>query len=248
MAKVKCVFVHGWAMNSAIWEPFIHRLPDNIEPYCIDLPGHGQFKDQAFESLDDLTVHLDQQSAELDESAIWVGWSLGVLPVLQLAAKRPDKVAKVFALASNPCFVVAENWSSGVDVSVFDQFADNLRDNIEKTLQRFLSLQVQGAGDMRNVLRHLRQTIASRGLPATTALNAGLEVLKQSDCRSLLNQIKQPQAWVLGERDTLIPSQLEDYLSGQLGLESHIISGAAHLPFLSHADEVQQLLTKFIDA
>ncbi len=241
---MQCVFVHGWGMNSAIWQPFIDKLPKHIETLCIDLPGHGEFNQHRFSVLQDLTDHLIEQTKSLSGSAIWIGWSLGMLPVLQLARQQPEKVSRLIAFSSNPRFVADDSWLHGVEEAVFDLFAENLQANTEKTLQRFLSLQVQGMKDSRELLRQLRQTILQRGLPSAAALTAGLEILKQTDLRELVNQLDQSIDWWLGDKDTLVPASLDDYLSCLSQVKSHIIAGAAHLPFISHTD---QLLPGFLD-
>jgi len=242
--KLRCVFVHGWGMNSAIWQPFFDRLPEYIEPVCIDLPGHGECNQLSFYTLQDLTNHLIEQTKTLAEPVIWVGWSLGMLPVLQLAQQHPEKVSRLIAFSSNPCFVAGESWPHGVEEAVFDLFAENLQADTEKTLQRFLSLQVQGMKDSRELLRQLRKMISERGLPSAEALTAGLDVLKQTDLRELVSQLDKPVDWWLGDKDALVPASLNDYLSCLSAVKSHIIAGAAHLPFISHAD---QLLLGFLD-
>jgi len=235
-------------MNSAVWDSFINQLPDFIEPLCIDLPGHGQFNQLGFESLQDLVDHLLLHADKrLTGPAIWVGWSLGALPVLALARQQPEKVRALCLLASNPCFVVRADWQAAVEESVFDLFADNLQQNIEKTLQRFLSLQVRGMAESRDVLRLLRAAIVGQGLPSSAALASGLAVLKSTDLRATLGALAVPQYWLLGEHDSLVPAALNDYLGVQAGVKSHIIDGAAHLPFVSHPEDVMQQLLSIID-
>ena len=243
------MFVHGWGMNSAIWSSFIEQLPDYIEPICIDLPGHGEFNEKVLSGLSDLVEHLDRQSdLLLTAPAIWIGWSMGALPVLKLASQRPEKVSKLCLIATNPCFVKRDDWKTAVDESVFDLFADNLKSNIEKTLQRFLSLQVQGMEAARDVLRVLRQNIIDKGLPSSEALEAGLQILKTTDLRQDVRELKVPQLWLLGERDSLVPVCLKENLSIQSGMNSHIICGSAHLPFISHAEETMQKLLAYIES
>ncbi|MCK4708268.1 MAG: alpha/beta fold hydrolase, partial [Gammaproteobacteria bacterium] len=183
----------------------------------------------------------------LNGPAVWIGWSLGALPVVELARQFPHLVSKVVLIASNPCFVTRDDWEFAVEESVFDLFAENLQQNIEKTLQRFLSLQVQGLEQSREVLRLLRSAIKKQGLPAPAALDAGLNILKTTDLRDQLAQLTMPQYWLLGDRDTLVPASLNDYLSVQPGIKSHIISGSAHLPFISHTEEVMQQFLAYID-
>lgn len=246
-ASVQCIFVHGWGMNSAVWNSFIEQLPEYIEPICIDLPGHGEFNQEGFDNLQDLVDHLFEQSKSLlNEPAIWVGWSLGALPILALSRQSPELVSKVVVMTSNPCFVKREGWEAAVDESVFDLFAENLQQDIEKTLQRFLSLQVRGMEQSREVLRILREAISKKGLPSSNALTAGLGVLKSVDLRELVNRLDTPQCWLLGENDSLVPAELNQYLSVQTGVKSHIITGSAHLPFISHTEEVMQLFLAFV--
>lgn len=242
------MFVHGWGMNSAVWDSFIEQLPDTIEPVCIDLPGHGKFNQSGFNNLQDLVDHLLEQAKQLlNGPALWVGWSLGALPILELCRQSPELVSKVIVVASNPCFVIRDDWHSAVEESVFDLFADNLQQNVEKTLQRFLSLQVRGMEQSRDVLRILRAAIVGQGLPSSEALNAGLQVLKSTDLRGLVKQLEVPQLWLLGEGDSLVPAALAQYLNVQAGVKSHIIGGSAHLPFVSHTEEVMQQFLAFID-
>lgn len=234
-------------MNSAVWDSFIHQLPEYIEPICIDLPGHGEFNSANFNHLQDLHDHLLEQSKSvLTGPAIWVGWSLGALPILELCQQSPELVSKVVIMASNPCFVIRDGWQAAVEESVFDLFADNLQQDIEKTLQRFLSLQVRGMDQSRDVLRLLRAAIVGQGLPSPDALSAGLQVLKATDLRERVQQLLVPQLWLLGENDSLVPVELHNYLNVQSGVKSHIIGGSAHLPFVSHTEEVMQQFLDFI--
>ena len=166
--------------------------------------------------------------------------------MLELAKQNPELVDKMLLLAANPCFVVRDDWQNAVEESVFDLFAENLQNNIEKTLQRFLSLQVQGMAESRDVLRTLRAAIIKQGLPSAKALEAGLQILKESDLRPRLSLLSQPQHWILGERDSLVPVGLNEFLSIQDDVKSHIIRGSAHLPFVSHTEEVMQQLLDLI--
>ena len=35
------VLVHGWGMNSAVWEPIVPGLSERFRLTIIELPGHG---------------------------------------------------------------------------------------------------------------------------------------------------------------------------------------------------------------
>ena len=35
------VFIHGWGLNSAVWQPCLDDLKNNFEVITVDLPGYG---------------------------------------------------------------------------------------------------------------------------------------------------------------------------------------------------------------
>jgi pimeloyl-[acyl-carrier protein] methyl ester esterase len=55
-----------------------------------------------------------------------------------------QRVAAAMLVATNPCFVSRDGWDCAVDQSVFKQFATDLEKNQQKTIRRFLALQVKG--------------------------------------------------------------------------------------------------------
>jgi pimeloyl-[acyl-carrier protein] methyl ester esterase len=238
--KLRCVFVHGWGMNQAVWQPVIDTLPDWIEPLCIDLPGHGRAAASSFGSLDELvSALLDQVSAP----AMWVGWSLGGLAVSRLALRYPQKVQAMMLVSSSPCFVSRPDWPCGMPASVFDGFADELERDYAVTIKRFLGLQVKDSPSGRKILRTLRQKILQLPAANMDALRAGLLLLKATDLRDQLGQLSMPVAWLLGGRDGLIRPTLTQQLDRLMPqARVTVIEQAAHAPFLSHGDEFNQQL------
>jgi len=232
--KIKCVFVHGWGMNQAIWQPVIAQLPEWIEPICIDLPGHGMNNQSNFETLDDLV----QACVDVvDEPAYWVGWSLGGMAVMKMAVDYPEKVKAMMLVASSPCFIYKEDCLYGMKSEVFDDFADNLVNDFAATIQRFLSLQVQGSESGRQILRQLRKKVMAMPAANVQALQAGLNLLKTIDLRKQLVDLSMPVSWVLGDKDALVKPSLAQALEQlELQVDISIINKAAHAPFLSHLD------------
>ena len=238
---VTCVFVHGWAMNSAVWDECIAALPDWINVVTVDLPGHGSMSDVAVASLDDFVQAL---TPLVHRPVLWVGWSLGGLAVLRLAELFPHRVAAALLVACNPCFVAREAWQHGVEAEVFNQFSQNLNRHQEKTIQRFLSLQVKNMPESRAVVKQLQRSLLSRGGASTQALNAGLQVLLGTDLRLSLKSISSPLHWLFGEQDGLVPSSAAKALQEDYGQRDVVINAkASHAPFISHQDDfIKQLL------
>jgi pimeloyl-[acyl-carrier protein] methyl ester esterase len=176
---------------------------------------------------------------------LWVGWSLGGLAVLRLAELYPQRVAAALLVATNPCFVTQKDWPSAVDESVFKQFASDLDKNQKKTIRRFLALQVKGLSDAMAVVRQLQHSIESRGQASRQALDAGLDILLNTDLRQSLKNIDSPLHWLLGAKDVLVPRTLAGVPQKDLAQKNvTLLPQASHAPFVSEqALFIVQLVT-----
>ncbi len=239
--KIDIVFLHGWAMNSAVWQPCLQRLPNSVQPRCIDLPGYGEHADVAADTLDGYAEHVARL---ISRPAVVVGWSLGGLVSLQLARRYPEKVSVLFQVATSPKFVQDGGWQAGIERSVFEQFAVSLEKDIEKTIRRFLALQVRATDTSMQTVRELQASIDERGLPAIETLRAGLAILAETDLRAAVQQLSCPVTWLLGQKDMLVPVGLADVLRAMpVEAAVEIVPSAGHAPFISDPDDfVRRLL------
>ena len=251
-SRVSCVFVHGWGMNHTVWQPLLDKLPDWIDVELMDLPGHGRRYKESFSELQNLTDDVAkycQKVKKNNQPLVLVGWSLGGLPCVEVAIEKPPSVDALMLVSSNPCFVIQDDWSYGVNAQVFEQFAESLKSDFSGTIRRFLSLQVKGSDSGRVILRNLREKILQQAQPNETSLDAGLDVLKHVDLRNQLVNISQPVCWALGEQDGLVNAKLKNALQQIMRqADVKIYSKAGHAPFLSHADEFVLQLVGFINS
>ena len=232
--KIELLLIHGWAMNSAVWQPCLQRLPDGISPRCIDLPGYGENIEVKASGLDDYVEYVAQQ---ISRPAALVGWSLGGLVSLRLAQRYPEKVSSLIQVASSPKFVQAIDWQTAIEPGVFEQFAASLQKDVLKTIRRFLALQVRSTDTSATTVRALQRTIDQRGLPTTDALLTGLKILSETDLRQELGSLARPVTWILGEKDMLVPVGLAGALDSLLPApDIRIVQGAGHAPFISHPE------------
>lgn len=244
--KITCVFVHGWAMNAAVWDNCAKLLPDWIDAVFIDLPGHGGMHDMTASSLDEIVTVV---AAVASKPVVWVGWSLGGLVCQRLAVLHPEKVRALFLVASTPKFVRSSGWETAMDAETFDQFAELFRRDISKTIKRFIALQLMGTEDAKQVMQELDKAMSNKGLPEESALALGLDILRETDLRSSLLQIDQPVAWLLGAGDMLVPRTLAGSLSAlKAEMPIHIQQGAGHAPFISHPEVFTEKLCDFLNS
>lgn len=232
--RLPLVLVHGWGMSNSVWDPLTPRLERHFELVPIQLPGHGNDRSASRDVDHWVRFCLDQAP----EKAWWLGWSLGGQLALKAALENPERFEGVIMMASTPRFVRGEGWSHAVDQSVFDAFGVALLENTRATLLRFLALQARGGLDAAKVLKTLRREFEAQALPSASALEAGLHLLKTIDLRTRLSELKVPVAWVLGQRDTLVPEDMARDLQQLLpSANLRIIDAAGHAPFISHGDE-----------
>ena len=238
------LLIHGWGMHGGMWGSVAEKLAQYFPVLAVDLPGHGQSAAMAHYDLD--TV-VDSLSTQFREPLNVCGWSLGGQVALRWAMRHPQQVQRLVLVASTPCFVRLDDWRYALSAEILEEFAVNLQQNYALTLKRFLSLQMRGSEQEREILAILRDALFSRGKPDLTTLQAGLEILRTSDLRAALPEVQQTTLVLAGERDTLIPLQATQYLAQQMpNAELVKIKGAAHAPFLSHPEEFVSHVVKFL--
>lgn len=236
-------------MNHTIWQPVIEKLPEWIEVRAQDLPGHGLRHKESFSDLQNLTDDVLLQckaSKKAGQPLMLVGWSLGALACIQSNIENSESSDGLMLVSSNPCFVCRDDWSSGIEAEVFDQFAASLKLDFSGTIRRFLSLQVKGSDSGRALLRDLREKILQQAQPNDKSLDAGLAILKQIDLRAQLEQLTGPVCWALGEQDGLVKVELANVLKSLMSqAEVQVYSKSGHAPFLSNTEEFVQQLVAF---
>jgi pimeloyl-[acyl-carrier protein] methyl ester esterase len=224
----------------------VASLAESYRLHLIDMPGHGHSSyDSGYIELDQW---LDAVMQVVPESAIWVGWSLGSMLSQRAALKYPDRVEGLVCMAGTPRFSQNGDWPHAMAQKTLLGFADDLKQDHSKTLNRFLLLQAHGDSEVRKLLRPLRQGLASRPEPDDRALKVGLDLLLNIDLRSELPGIKSPTMWLFGRRDRLVPVAVADEIQSLLPrAQIEIFQHAAHLPMLSDQARCLELMQGFID-
>lgn len=238
------VLLHGWGVHGGVWSDVAQKLAEDFQVHSVDLPGYGASAALPETSLDNLVQAL---SARFGEPFAVCGWSLGGQVALRWAAREPEKVRKLILLASTPCFAEREDWKFGMEKSALEKFAAELEQNHAATLRRFISLQLRGSENERELLMLLRERLFSRGEPDMGALRGGLDILRDADQRAELQCIRQPTLVVAGERDKLTVPQASHYMAQIIpGARMVEVKGAAHAPFLSHPEIFVAAINEFL--
>ncbi|MCF7501928.1 pimeloyl-ACP methyl ester esterase BioH [Pseudoalteromonas sp. L1] len=231
------VLLHGWGMNQGVWQVILPELEFSYEGTirCLDLPGFGEA--QSLPNTYNLHEAAKMLSEQLHNDSILVGWSLGGLFSLYIAAHWPEKVSKVILVASSPFFAQADNWA-GIKPEVLDAFKEQLVTHTDKTIERFLAIQAMGSESARDDIKALKRLLKQYPAPQERALSAGLDILQQEDLRQLFSKITFPIRGIFGRLDALVPYRaIKGMQALQPNFEYEVIDKASHAPFISHKTE-----------
>lgn len=243
------VLVHGWAMHTGIWRDFAKQLAQNYRVTCIDLPGHGQSESLQPFNLEQISELLANNVDT--EPVYWLGWSLGATVVLDFARRFPERCSALILMTGNPHFTqlsTGEVQWPGMKIELLDSFAGSLQENCQATLLRFLSLQVNGLQDYKKLMKELKTAVAEYSAPDKVTLQGGLEILKSADLRAVMGELTMPMLSILGAKDALVPVVVGEYLQTlSPNMTVKVIDKAGHAPFLSHPNEVTELMSDFIE-
>lgn len=242
----KLVLIHGWALNSGVWQSFIECLTGmdaDLDIECIDLPGYGDALDvNGAGSLESMATYC---LSKVSEPAIWVGWSLGGLVAMQAALLAPSLVKGMQLISSSPKFVESDDWPEGVSLASFKQFSEQLANDYERTLTMFLLMQAGGSAGARDLAREAHAAICQRPNPNAKTLMAGIDCLAGADLRDQLSLLSMPIQVVSGLRDRIAKPASAASLANILSAEL-IELNTGHAPFMTEPNAVAASLLQLI--
>lgn len=241
--KHHLVLLHGFAANKTIWKPCIEKLSADYTLEAIDLPGYGEHEPIKAEQLQDLVQFVLSRTKT---PVIWVGWSLGGLVARMLAHQAPQYTQGIITIASNPQFVISDDWSCGIKMGPFIVLEQLFMRDPKKALLRFFTLQGQGAKkDVRERLLILKKQAES---VSNQVFLRDLQILAHTDLRQITRKFSCPQLNILGAQDRIVPQTLIQclkYLSPQA--QNVTIPEAGHVLLLSHVNECVTYMKQFIN-
>jgi pimeloyl-[acyl-carrier protein] methyl ester esterase len=239
---IPLVFIHGWGLNSAVWQPSVGVLKDKFEVITVDLPGFGSNVDHSLSpyTLAEVATLVMEAVAK---PAVYIGWSLGGLVACEIALKHPTQVKALVTVASSPCFVEQDSWL-GIKPDVLGLFHQQLSQDTAKTINNFLKIQAMGSPHLRHDIKLLRELVMQFPIPTQVTLNESLQLLETVDHREKLIEISMPFLRIYGKLDGLVPIKAIEPINVLSPYSNVVIlEKASHAPFISHPEEFHQALT-----
>lgn len=239
------VFIHGWGLNSGVWQPLKEQLKTDFQVITVDLPGFGL---NANHEMSPYTLNAisEKIQAVVTQPAVYIGWSLGGLVATRIAMTKPESTLALVTIASSPCFIETADWP-GIKPAVLASFHQQLATSTEKTIAGFLRIQALGSPHVRHDIKQLHQLILQYPQPNRQTLDDSLALLESEDLRDELANITVPFLRLYGRLDSLVPKNVAEQVALLAPASRQFtFDQASHAPFISHPDEFYQLLLQWL--
>lgn len=233
-SSLPMVFVHGWGQSRSAW---YQQYDVFAGAQYLNLPGHGGAAD-ADDWLAAVLAGLP------DEPCILVGWSLGGMLAMQLAAAYPARIAGLALVGSTPKFVSGEGWPHAVGRQVLDGFRQALDVQSDKLMGRFFAMMFSGDIVSRETYRDIARQAVNKQQPTShVALLKGLQLLGSLDLRPLLEKLSMPVWLAHGRNDAIVPPEAMAYLAAALPHAAATwFDDCGHAPMLTQSTQFNEQL------
>lgn len=241
------LFIHGFPMSQAAWEPQVKALSSSFRVICLDLRGHGesgvpQRHDSSIEMFaDDVRGLLDHLSIQ---QAVLAGLSMGGYTLFAFYRKYPTRVKGL---------VLADTRARSDTPEVRDgrfkmaQMADQegLGSIAEAMIPKLLSpASVKSRAELVEKVRHIITRNALEGVVGDLMAMAG-----RPDSVDLLPEISCPTLVLVGEQDCATPPSEVKQMADQIkDARFEIIPRAGHLSNLENPEAFNQAVRRFIES
>lgn len=243
------VLLHGWAMSAAAFHEFADLLGQDFHLLIPDLPGHGESSPPLRNDLEGLAADLTVWLAAVAPGPVaLLGWSLGGMLAMQLAADGHLPTERLILVGTTPRFTNADGWSFGLPPAQVHALARNLKRRFEATLGDFFALTFADEDIPRERLRAIRNfAVRNSALPdAIVALDL-LHFLAVQDQRAVLARLQIPVLVLHGALDRISPVAAGQWLAEQCPMGTFMaLPGIGHAPFLSRPQQIADRVRGFL--
>lgn len=232
----------GWSFDQSAWQPFTNNISNAMH---INWKGAETAGDIADSAKKGLKVALAKNAGR---PVPLIGWSMGALAALELAASYPESVACLILFAPTSCFVKRKGYEAGWDRRIVKRMQKRLHEQPQETIavfrQNMFSPAEHKSGAAERAMRQWQLPKSENISP----LSAGLDYLCQTDLREQLCSIQHPSLLIHGLEDQICPAGAAEAIASRLsGLVQMIgLPDTGHAPLWTNADTCFRLVDRFL--
>jgi pimeloyl-ACP methyl ester carboxylesterase len=233
------ILIHGFPMNSAVWQNSVVELSKNFTVFTIDLPGFGKSPalGSAFTISDVAENILEWMEDEQISNSVVIGHSLGGYVTLSMADKKPDSLAGFGLFHSTAYADTAEKKQSRVKAI---EFID--KNGVQAFTSNFIAPLF--VDQQHPAIARIRQIATQSSAEAVKGYT--LAMRDRPDLTSVLKRFNNPILFLAGEKDNGIPSEtiLKQSVLSQ-NSEVHVLEGVAHMGMFENPSETTRIIAAF---
>lgn len=232
----KVLLLHGVGLRAEAWGHQIDALvPSGFSAIAPDMPGHGD--SPARPGLVGLASYTDLVAACLDEPVVVAGHSMGAMIALDLAARYPEQVRGVVAL--NAVFQRSAAAKNAVAARVATLDGRNIPDP-SGTLARWFG---DAPSPERAACEAWLRAIDPAGYKAAYTVFAA----EDGPATEALENLRIPALFATGSAEPNSTPQMAREMAALVpGGRAEVVTGAAHMMPMTHAEAVNRMLISFV--
>lgn len=248
------ILIHGWPVSHEMWEYQVASIVySGYRCIAYDRRGFGQ-SDKPWNGYDydTLASDLNELINALDLSEVTlVGFSMGGGEVVRYLGKYgASKVNKAVLISSVvPLLLKTDDHEEGVPAEVFDGIVSSIHQDRPAFLTGF-GKQFFSEGTLNKpVSQEIQNWMHQLAIVASPKATADcVRSFSETDFRTDLLSITVPVMIIHGDDDKTVPIEATSAITSSLlpNAEYYVIEGAPHGLFITHKDELNQLLVNFL--
>lgn len=233
------VLIHGFGMDSRIWEKQIAGLSKTNQVVVYDMRGFGKssLPTGSYSHHEDLSKLLEELRIE---KAQIVGHSLGGEVAINLALDYPEKV-KSLVLIGTALGGLKGDSSEWEDLSELGK-----KKELEGLRERLLSNPI--FDDIRRDPNGDGYTLVRKMINDYSGFHfTQKDPREYIDSASRLSELSVPVKLVIGEKEEESQKEVLDIFEKELGTEPEVVKGCGHMSVLERGELVIQIIKEFND-
>lgn len=238
------LFIHGYPLSKAMWEPQVKALSANCRVITVDLRGHGESDAPLWLYTmdffaDDILALLDHLSID---QVVLVGFSMGGYIAFAFYRKYKNRVKALILADTRPQADSPEGKLNRFK-SAQTAYKEGAGPIAEAMIPKLLTPQtLQGRTE---IVQAVRRMITSTPVPGI--VGDLMAMAERPDSVPLLSEIRCPTLIIVGEQDGLTPPADAKLMAEKIkNAKLEVIPGAGHLSNLEQPDSFNKAVQKFL--